>query len=907
MLTRALVVTLLLGIASGFTSAASAQSAAGISAAPASHGAAHSIPVPSAHAARRTSPIVLDGSLDDAAWQSAEPITELLQVDPDEGKPQTERTEVRFLFDDDALYIGARMYDRAGAKGVTTQLVRRDGSFTSDWFQVVIDGYHDHLGRAFFTVNPSGSRQDAIGVGSSCCDDGWDPVWEAAAKVDSLGWVAELRIPLSQLRFSRDSEQTWGLQVRRFIQRNNEQDQWAFWYKKEFGGPSRFGHLEDIRIASQPSHLEVMPYVVGRAQAVAHTPGDPFNNGHRKDSRIGADVMYLLTPNLTLNATINPDFGQVEVDPAQVNLSAFETYFQEKRPFFVEGAGVFNFGMANCNFCSNFSGVESFYSRRIGRAPVGSSLAYAEGTYADVPDASTILGAAKVTGRTTGGWTIGMLDAVTSREQARVQRDDGTQTHVTVEPLTNFLVTRLKKDSRGGNTVQGLYASSVVRNLEDAFKPTLNTHSEMYGYDLEQYWNNRTYSFLTSLMYSNIAGDRRAITARQQSSARYYQRPDDRRVVDTLATSMQGAGAYMRIAKDAGDWFWELMGNTRTPGFEVNDIAFQSKADYIWFNGNIGRYYSKPTSWYRTMAYLVGAQYQRNYQGLEVVGRDFHAGAFGTTPSNGNMQAFIIVRPSLLDDRLLRGGPAVVAPGSSVLSATYNTDARRRIVANLQVQHAWNTERGFGENVYTSVQWRPASYVSVSAGPSFSRTRAVRQYVSAVADPTATAFGGTRYVLAGLDQKTISMDTRLTVTFTPRMSFELYAQPFFSAGQYDSFREYRAPRDKAVITYGRDAGSIAAVRDAAGRVTSYTIDPDGSGPAASFTLTNPDFNYRSLRGNAVYRWEFRPGSTLYLVWTQERSSSDVMGEFDFSRDQRALFEARPDNIFLLKINWWLSR
>jgi len=282
---------------------------------------------------------------------------------------------------------------------------------------------------------------------------------------------------------------------------------------------------------------------------VAHAPGDPFNNGHRKDSRIGADVMYMLTPNLTLNARINLDFGQVEVDPAQVNLTAFETFFQERRPFFVEGAGVFNFGMANCNFCSNFSGVESFYSRRIGGAPVGRSLAYAEGTYADVPDASTILGAAKVTGRTAGGWTVGMLDALTRREQARVQRDDGTKTHVTVEPLTNFLVTRLKMDSRGGNTVQGLYASSVTRKLEDAFRPMLNAHSEMYGYDLEQYWNHRTYSFLASLMYSNIAGDRRAITARQQSSARYYQRPDDRRAVDSLATTMQGAGASRRTSR----------------------------------------------------------------------------------------------------------------------------------------------------------------------------------------------------------------------------------------------------------------------------------------------------------------------------------------------------------------------
>ena len=461
----------------------------------------HSVPVPLAHAARRSGPIVLDGRVDEAAWQAATPITELTQIDPDEGRPASERTEVRFLFDDEALYVGARMFDSHGPSGVTTRLARRDADTDSDGFQIVIDSYHDHLGRAFFQVNPSGVKFDALGVGGSNPDPAWDPIWDAATRIDSLGWSAELRIPLSQLRFSRDSVQTWGLQVRRFIQRRQEQDQWSFWRKTESGGPPSFGHLSGLRLARAPQHVEVMPYVVGRSRHIRPTTaGDPFNSGSEMDSRAGADVKYLLTSNLVLDATFNPDFGQVEVDPAVVNLSAFESFFPEKRPFFIEGAGIFGFGSFSCFFCSNVSSLESFYSRRIGRPPTGADLATDAGKYADIPESSTILGAAKITGRTDGGFTVGVLDAVTDRMQARVQRADGTRFTQTVEPLSNYFVGRLKRDYKSGNLVIGAIGTSVVRALDSAFATRLNKHSEMAGADLVYTWGNHTYSLMSSLI-----------------------------------------------------------------------------------------------------------------------------------------------------------------------------------------------------------------------------------------------------------------------------------------------------------------------------------------------------------------------------------------------------------------------
>ncbi|MEO7996276.1 MAG: DUF5916 domain-containing protein, partial [Gemmatimonadaceae bacterium] len=440
----------------------------------------HSIPVPSTVATRRTSPIALDGKLDDAAWSSAPVINQFTQFNPDEGLAPTQRTEVRILYDDDALYIGATMYDTAGPAGIRTRLVRRDNDFDSDYFQLVIDGYHDHLSRAFFTVNPSGSKQDQIGIGASCCDSGWDPVWEAQTHINADGWVAEIRIPFSQLRFASDSVQTWGLQLRRWIQRRQEEDDWSYWKRSEAGGPPRFGHLEGLRIAHTGRHLELLPYVASSAKAIEADKNDPFNHGLKSTARVGADVKYLLTSNLTLDATINPDFGQVEVDPAVVNLSAFETSFDEKRPFFVEGSGVFGFGGLNCYFCSNVSSLSAFYSRRIGRAPTGAPLAFAAGKYVQLPDASTILGAAKVSGRTSNGFTVGLLDAVTNRETAKLRMADGSSGTQIVEPLTNFFVGRVKKDFMRGNLVIGGIATSVARQMDTVFASRLTSHAEFY-------------------------------------------------------------------------------------------------------------------------------------------------------------------------------------------------------------------------------------------------------------------------------------------------------------------------------------------------------------------------------------------------------------------------------------------
>ena len=878
---------------------------------PALHG--HEVPVPAVAAARRTSPIVLDGRITEPAWTAAPVVTELLQLDPDEGKPASERTEVRILYDDEALYVSGRMFDSRGSAGVTTRLARRDASTDSDGFQIVIDSYHDHLGRAFFQVNPSSMKFDALGVGASSPDEAWDPIWDVATSIDSLGWSAEMRIPLSQLRFAAAPVQSWGLQIRRFIQRRQEQDQWSFWSKTESGGPPRFGHLTGLELKRAPQHLELLPYVVTRSKHVRpETAGDPLNPSSVQDMRIGGDLKYLLTSNLTLDATFNPDFGQVEVDPAVVNLSAFETSFPEKRPFFVEGAGIFEFGSFNCFFCSNFSSIESFYSRRIGRVPTGASLAVDAAKYARIPENSTILGAAKVTGRTRNGFTVGIMDAVTKQMHADALDADGRPFDVVVEPMANFFVGRLKRDYLSGNLVFGLIGTSVIRRLDSTFATRLNRHSEMLGTDLLYTWQNHTYTLSGSAAFSNIDGDSLAIVRSQLSSAHYFQRPDRRRgsrfsaQLDSSATSMRGGAGYLRLGKDAGNLLWEASVNARTAGWEVNDISLLRRSDYLWHGANVLQQWTKPTRWYRQVFLIAGGQQQFNLDG-DLTDRQAHLFAGYTSLGFWNWHAFHIFRPATFDDRLLRGGPVVRGPRSHFWSLSISSDSRRALQVDAGPGYYHDDAGGHTASLFANANWKALPNLQLRFGPNVEVGTSTRQYVETIDDPSATSFFGQRHVLASIDQRTLSLDTRIAATFTPVMTLEVYVQPFIASGRYFDFREFDAPRSSRTSVYGRDRGTIRGLTDRFGLVTDYEIDPDASGVAQPFTIANPDFNVRSLRGNAVFRWEYRPGSTVYVVWTQSRSNESPLGDFDFRRDRRALLRAHPDNIFLVKLNYWIGR
>jgi hypothetical protein len=879
-------------------------------------------PRPVARAAARQSPITIDGRVDEAAWAAAPPITEFLQQAPDEGKPASEKTELRILFDESAIYIGARMYDSEGAAGVRAALTRRDQvmngeqSITSDRIAVVFDTFRDKNGQMWFELNPLGVKGEHQNG-----DPSYDPVWDGAATIDSLGWSAEFRIPYSQLRFSREKQQTWGMQIWRTIDRRNEEDMWAFWRRNEFGGPAYFGTLEGITVSSQPRQMEIVPYITSRSKFERAKPGDPFHSNRELSNRVGGDLKVNLTSNLTLDATVNPDFGQVEVDPAVVNLSVFETTFSEKRPFFVSNSGSFSFGGFSCFFCNNVSSLSPIYTRRIGRSPQLAGLVSSRSDFMDVAEATTILGAAKVTGRTQNGITLGLLDAVTNRETARF-RPVGTTTEETleVEPLTNYFIGRARKDLRGGATRVGTIATMVNRslsNLEEVER--LRSNAQLFGVDLDHRWAKRVYSFNIQSALSHIGGDSAAIRRAQESSARYYQRTGRGETTDGLFSTeydptrrnLYGYGFYARLAKETGNWLWETTQNWRSPGFEANDLGVLSRADYKWMLANVGRQWTTPGSWYRNMAALIGAQQQVNYEG-DRTDIDYHAIWEMTFKNYMDFEVFAIRHPTTYDERLTRGGPTVMRYGYSMVSANFETDSRKSIVGDVTVQDIRpvdNTEGG-RRAYYVTATYKPSTRVLISLSPSYDHDWTAQQYVDVVTDATApTGFGGRRYVFGRLEQKTFSVDTRLNVTFTPNLTLELFAQPFLASGRYTSFKEFREVKSRQMSFYGRDNGSTVATNtDANGEVTGYTVDPDGTaGPAVPFALENPDFNERSLRGTGVLRWEYRPGSTLFFVWTQQREGSDNFGDFDFRRDRSALFRDRPINVFQIKATYWIGR
>jgi len=869
---------------------------------------------PRAVAVERTTPIVLDGVLGEAAWSGAVPAADFRQFEPREGVPASQRTEVRFVFDGEALYVGARMYDSLGARGVRTRLVRRDQVTEGDYLELVFDTFHDHAGRTVFTLNPSGVKDDA-GQAAPGADPSWDPVWEYAARVDSLGWTAEARIPWSQLRFGRDTLQTWGMQLWRTIERLNETDMWAPWGRQESGGPPRFGHLEGIRVRSRPRGIEVMPYLLTRASYVAPTqPGSPFQAPRRYDARAGADLRMLLGSSLTLSATVNPDFGQVEQDPAVVNLSAFESYFDEKRPFFVEGSGLLFFGGFECFSCSSSAGMNVFYSRRIGRAPQG---AVPDGyAYAEVPRNTRLLAAAKLTGRTGGGWEMGMLEAATAREVARVQAADGARGEVPVEPFTNYWLGRVKRTTRGGRATWGVMATSVVRRFgagDGALEGAIPAHAEALGADWSLTSPGQAYRLIGNVVLSDVRGDSLAIARLQRSSARWFQRPDREGggnglfsdAYDTGAEGLRGFGGYLRVSRDQGPWLWEAMANVRSPGFEVNDIAFLQRADYVWTAAAVEREWTKPGRWTRSVLWNFGAQQQHNFDG-DRTDLELHSFGQARLRSGGTASLSLRWRPAELDDRLTRGGATVRHAWNALVRPTVTTDSRARVVLSVSPAYSpW----GDGSRLLQlggTLRLKPATNVELQVAPLFNDLVDRGQYVAQFKDPSAVAFFGRRAVFAEMRQRTLAVATQASWTFSPALTLELFAQPFVSSGRYRGFQEYVRPRSGERAYFDTLQLRVAA-RDAQGRPTRYVLDPDRDPSTADFEIDNPDFSLRSLRGSAVVRWEYRPGSTLFFVWQQEREGSGPDGDFDPGRDLADVFRRRPDNVFVIKASYWIAR
>jgi len=857
-------------------------------------------------ASRLTGAISIDGKLDDPAWATAVPSSDFTQSYPKVGAKPTDPTEVRVLYDDDALYVGVRMFD-SRPDSIAAQLARRDASgIYSDWLHVMIDSYRDRRTSFRFSVNPRGVQKDVLEFDDRNGEDlNWDAVWEVATRVDSAGWTAEYRIPFSQLRFGgaqKGSERIWGFQVMRDVARRNERDSWSPWKTTDPGFVSNEGDLYGIVDIPTPRRLEIMPYVSAK---LTRAPGDganPFYRSNDTKPSAGADLKYGLPNGLTLTATVNPDFGQVEVDPAVVNLSAYETFFPEKRPFFVEGANIFNIGSINGG--PSFGNQQIFYSRRIGRPP----QRFADGAFVDSPDQTTILGAGKLTGKV-GQWTVGLLNALTAEETARVSDGAGIETSTPVEPMTNYFVGRVRRDFRGGQTVLGLGGTAVNRDLSDtAFKSLLRTSADVGSIDFDHKWANRAWQLTGAFASSLIQGSQPVMVAAQRSSARYYQRPDaDYLSVDPNANSLSGYSAKLGLNK-SGTWSFSGTAKAISPGYEVNDLGFMGRVDYT--NLGAGASYNNTDAGKILRGYnlFAGTNHAWNYGGDKIWTSFFNQISLNFN-NLWNVYGGAEYDPSAIDDRLTRGGPLGRQPTQWGLWTEIDTDTRKTVSYSFIVNYYGDEKQGYSKDVSFGFNIRPSSSIHVTISPEITRFHNTIQYVQAATDASATSTFGRRYVFSDIYQTTLSATTRVEWTLSPLLSFQLYAQPFASAGRYRNFKELATPGTQDYVVYGQDNGStIAPVTDpTTGDVQSYTADPDGPGVGLPFSIGNPDFRTHSLRGNAVVRWEYRPGSALFFVWQQQREDFlPFEGDFRTGRETRMIF-GRPSNVFLVKATYWFAR
>ena len=841
----------------------------------------------------------LDGRLDDAVWGAATPNSGFTQIVPEDGAQPSERTEIRLLFTRDALYVGARLYDtEPGA--IIGRLGRRDAYTSSDRFQVNLDSYHDHRTTYEFSVNPAGVKGDGVSTNDDgYADDSWDPVWDVATTVDDEGWTVEMRIPFSQLRFSAQADPIWGVNFQRTIFRKNETVIWSWAPRTETGWASQFGHLAGLRDIPAPRRLEALPYTVTRGSFVeGANPDDPFNDGSTLGTTVGLDLKYGITSNLTLDATVNPDFGQVEADPAVVNLTAFETFFSERRPFFVEGANLFQFGAGSGGFV--FGAPQLFYSRRIGRTPA--LFASEPGGYSDNPDASTILGAGKMSGRV-GNWSVGVLEAVTQREYATLQAADGTRRSEEVEPFTNFTVASLRRDFRGGGSGIGIMMTSVARDLGNPTLQFLRRNAQAGGVDFFHRFGQNRWAVNGSLSTSRIGGGTDAITTAQRSSARYYQRPDqDYVAVDTLATSLTGWAGSMTAGKVSGNWTFGTDLYAYSPGFEVNDAGFQQQTDRIFHGVRLGHRWLQPGAVFRQFSVNGTWAQQWNFGGTRL-GSTAYAGASGQFRNYWYLSLSGNYSLGGQSDKLTRGGPLMVSPGQWSGNLFVATDSRKPVSFNNYSYYARNEFGGWGGGFGGGVDLRPSGAMTLSVSPSYDRSHSLAGYVRQQIDATAAGTFGRRYVFADLDQSSVNLTLRMDMALTTDLSIQLYAQPFLAAGDYENFKELAEPNTFDFTRYGQDAGSTLSFDPATGV---YAADPDGSGPGAALAFANPDFRFRSLRGNLVVRWEYLPGSTIFVVWNHGRSGFSDDPQFRLLDEFRALGGDDQTNTVLVKVNYWVS-
>jgi hypothetical protein len=847
----------------------------------------------------------IDGVLTDPAWDQVPwGGGDFIQLQPDAGAQPTVQTKFKILYDAKNLYIAFKCYDPEPDK-IVSRMSRRDG-FEGDFVEINIDSYFDKRTAFSFTSSVSGVKGDEyVSNNGDNWDANWDPIWYLKTSIDSDGWVAELRIPLSQLRFADKPEHTWGFQIMRRFFRNQERSIWKYIPPSAGGWVHLFGELRGITGIKPQKQLEVQPYVVAKTETFEKEDGNPFATGKSSNLQLGLDAKIGLTSDITLDLTVNPDFGQVEADPSQVNLTAFELFFQERRPFFIEGNNTLNFPV------SQNSNNNLFYSRRIGRSPQSfvDPDADKNGNYADdgvreyvkVDARTTILGAAKLTGKNKNGFSWGVLESVTGKEYETID-SLGHRRKELVEPLTNYFVTRAQKDINKGNTIVGAIFTATNRQLKDY--PQLNwLHNEAYsgGIDFYHNWSQRKYYVSGRGLVSHVRGSTEAIANTQLSSERYFQRPDNNHTrFDSTRTSLTGTGGQFMIGKKSGKLVSDFGVTWQSPELELNDIGFLSQTDNIsqwfWMQYRI----LNPKGITRSQRYNIN-QWRDFDFGMKSLAEGYNVNAHWEFKNFWQTGVGITHQVRNASNADLRGGPTIHYPGSMYYWMYVNTDSRKKLFVSL------NPEIGKGSKDYSSslflgldLVYKPINALNISISPSINKNKNQMQYV----DTFQPGGGENKYVVAEIDNTTVRVVFRVTYMFTPNLSLQYYGQPFGSTGTY---AKYKLVTDADASEYNKRFETIPDNTLTLNGST-YEVDQDNDG-AVDYSFRKRDFGYGQFRSNMVIRWEYIPGSTFFLVWTQERNgafTNDGSERF-YNRYQFDFSDQKAHNVFVLKFTYRFVR
>jgi Domain of unknown function (DUF5916)/Carbohydrate family 9 binding domain-like len=847
---------------------------------------------------KTSSPIRLDGNLNDKAWEAVEWAGDFTQYQPNEGKAPGQPTKFKILYDDKFLYVGYQCLD-SQPDSIIKRMSRRD-EFPGDWVEINIDSYNDKRSAFSFTISVSGVRGDEFISNNGNYDDSWNPIWFAKTSMNTEGWAAEIKIPLSQLRYGNEPEKIWGIQVTRRLFRKEERSNWQYIPQSAGGWVSEFGELHGLKGIKSQKQVEIAPYLVAKTETYKPEVGNPFATGKDNKLSVGMDGKIAVTSDLILDYTINPDFGQIEADPSQVRLDGFQNFFEERRPFFIESRNIFNYQLTGSEVGLDLDSDLLFYSRRIGSSPHGYPNV-GDGEYAFVPQNTPILGAAKFSGKTKKGWSIGILESVTRPVYAEIDNNNSRRQEK-IEPLTNFFVSRIQKDFNAGQTIIGAILTGV--NRENNLNNTLNTAAYSGGFDFQHYWKDRQWYYRGNIVFSTVIGSKTTIYNTQTAFEHQFQRTNATEVeVDSNRTSLTGTGGTFRFGKQGGkqgkngELFKFETGITyRSPELEINDVGFMLTAN------EINHFTWAGVQWQKQIGIFRSARINYNHWskwdfGGQFLEQSFNTNMHGNFKNNWRLGTGSTITPYLVSNTALRGGSSMRQPAGINHWVYMGTDSRKKISFNLNINHNWSfgkTAKSANYNFNIGAQPINAMTINIGVGISDSY-RKQDQYVA-----TADFSNQKQYIVSEVNQNTLRYTLRLNYNITPDFTIQYYGQPFITRPIYTNFAKVVDP-----LNNNFDARfQVFTEKQISLENGTYLIDENTDGKT-DYSFDKPDFNFVQFRSNLVARWEYKAGSEFYLVWSQG-NTPDVGQNFENSVSKNLsdnLFSGQARNIFLVKMTY----